>query len=300
MSPLFPLTQLHLDLSVLNPAPLLAAVEMKAELYSESIPWLSNSTVVSIIVVLLILWFARGATRRMELVPTNGKQNTFEAIVELLYNVLEGIVGKHMVGRALPLLATIFIFIVTANWMGLLPGVGTIGFSHEPLGAFRSAQEIHLPIVRPSNADVNMTLGMAMVFMVLWFIWTMQEAGPVGYLKHMFGPPKGVSGIMLVILVPIFMFVGVVEVISTVFRPMSLSMRLFGNIYAGETLLHTMAGLGDGLAAPFRIALSILAPLPFYFLEILVGLLQALVFTLLCAVYLRLSTSHDPSEEGHH
>ena len=101
------------------------------------------------------------------------------------------------------------------------------------------------------------------------------------------------------VLIPIFLFVGVIEIISILFRPISLSFRLLGNVYAGESLLHAMnhigATLGLGGAASFVIGL--LAPIPFYFMEILVGLIQAIVFTLLCAVYVQLSASHD--EEAH-
>ena len=98
----------------------------------------------------------------------------------------------------------------------------------------------------------------------------------------------------------IFFIVGIIEVISIVFRPVSLSLRLFGNIFAGETLLHTMGTLGEKFGFPgwLDYLSKIVFPLPFYFLEILVGLIQAIVFTLLCAVYVQLSTSHD-EEEGH-
>ena len=89
--------------------------------------WLTNSVLVAALVVLVVLWWARKATRTMQLVP-GGTQNSFEAVVEFLYDMLEGIVGKHMVGRVFSLLATLFIFILLANWFGLLPGVGSIGW----------------------------------------------------------------------------------------------------------------------------------------------------------------------------
>ncbi len=273
---------------------------MSAKLLTPSISWLSNSLLVSVIVAGLILFFARRATKSLGLVPANTPQNLFEFIVEQLYETLEGIVGKELVGKVLPFLCTLFIFIVTANWFGLLPGVGTIGSvgPNGELGPLRSANEIAIPLLRPSNADLNMTFGMALVFMFLWLNWTMQTVGFKNFMVHMFGPKGGLGKAMALGLLPIFIFVGFIEVISTAFRPLSLSLRLYGNIYAGETLLHTMSGLGDKLPSAFSFLLSVLAPLPFYFLEILVALLQALVFTLLCAVYIRLSTSHD-DEEGH-
>jgi F-type H+-transporting ATPase subunit a len=94
------------------------------------------------------------------------------------------------------------------------------------------------------------------------------------------------------VLLPLFIFVGIIEVISIAIRPVSLSFRLFGNIYAGETLLHTMGSVGASLPTPLNWLSLILFPLPFYFLELLVGLLQAFVFAMLCAVYIKLSTDH--------
>jgi len=101
-----------------------------------------------------------------------------------------------------------------------------------------------------------------------------------------------------VVLIPVFLFVGVIEVVSIAFRPVSLSLRLFGNVFAGENLLTTMITLGKNLGLPEWVAypMSIVIPVPFYFLELLVGLLQAAVFMLLCAVYIQLSTSHDEEE----
>lgn len=260
--------------------------------------WFTNSMLVTLIVTVLIVVFARRATRKMELVPS-GRQNFFEAVVEGLYVTFEGIVGKHMIAKVFSLLATFFIFILAANWFGLFPGVGTVGFG-EHVGAMRSLHEVQEPLLRPASADLNMTLAMGCLFMVLWLYWTIREVGAGGFLLHIFAPKGGLKGFMALALLPIFIFVGVIEIVSIIFRPVSLSLRLYGNIYAGETLLHTMSTLGEKFGLPTWMAYltSILAPLPFYFLELLVGLLQAGVFTLLCAVYIQLSTSHD--EEEHH
>jgi F-type H+-transporting ATPase subunit a len=106
---------------------------------------------------------------------------------------------------------------------------------------------------------------------------------------------------MAMLLAPIFFFVGIIEIVSIGFRPVSLSLRLFGNIFAGENLLITMITLGKTLGVPGWLSaiISVIVPIPFYFLELLVGLLQAMVFVLLCAVYIQLSTTHD-EEEAHH
>jgi F-type H+-transporting ATPase subunit a len=232
----------------------------------------------------------------MELIP-RGTQNLFEALVEGLYETLEGIVGKHMIARTFPLLATIFIYILTANWFGLLPGVGTIGFG-EKSGPLALSEVTH-PLLRPASADLNMTLAIAALFMCMWIYWTFTVTGPIQFLKHTFGPKGGLTGILKLILIPIFIFVGLIEMISIGFRLVSLSMRLYGNIFAGENLLHAMSTLGDKLPLPIAYLSSIILPLPFYFLELLVGLIQAFVFMLLCAVYIQLSTTHEEEETAH-
>jgi F-type H+-transporting ATPase subunit a len=257
--------------------------------------WFTNSFVFTVIVTGLIIWVSRWATRNMQLVPS-GPQNLFELIVETLYNTFEGIVGRHMISKVFPLLATLFIFILAANWIGLFPGIGTIGFG-KPGPGFLSLSEVDAPLLRPANADLNMTLGMALLFMGLWVVWTIQEVGVIGFLKEQFAPKGDVAGFLRAALLPLFLFVGVIEIISILIRPVSLSFRLFGNIYAGETLLHTMQTIGSALPFGLGFLTSVLFPLPFYFLELLVGLLQAFVFAMLCAVYIKLSTGE--GEHGH-
>jgi len=254
--------------------------------------WLTNSIFVAAVVTGLVLVFTRMATKRMELIP-GPKQNLVEFVIEFLYNQVENIVGKQVAPKAFPLLATIFIFILTANWFGLVPGVGTIGWGERsgPL----SLTAVETPILRPATADLNMTLALAVVFMVVWLWISVRELGGWGMIVHIFGPKGGLTGLLKYALLPVFMFVGIIEVVSIVFRPMSLSLRLLGNIFAGEPLLVTMGTLGKELGAEGFVnwILSVILPLPFYFMEILVGALQATVFALLCAVYVKLSTSHD-------
>ncbi len=279
-------------------APMLADIPLYAEKYHGAPEWLSNSVFVGIIVLLLILAWTRRATKEIKLVPTGpGGQNLAEGLIELLYDALVGIVGPNMIARVFPFLATLFFFILTANWFGLLPGVGTLGFT-EHRGPFLSAEHLDMPLLRPTNADLNMTLALALLAMVTWLYWTISEVGVWGFTKHTFGIKGGLKGGMAIALAPLFVFVGFIEIVSIAFRPVSLSIRLFGNIYSGENLLHTMANLGGifGLPNWASFMMSLIIPIPFYFLELLVGLLQALVFTLLCAVYIQLSTTH---EEGH-
>ena len=146
--------------------------------------WFTNSFVFTVIVTVLIIIAARSATRKMELVPT-GPQNLVEALVEILYNTFEMIVGRHMLSKVFPVLATLFIFICAANWFGLVPGVGTIGFG-KPGPGFLSLSEIDTPIFRPANADLNMTLGMALTFMILWLVWTLRDVGHIRFCQRDF------------------------------------------------------------------------------------------------------------------
>jgi len=277
--------------------PIAAAIPLYADKFLLEVEWLTNSIFVSLLVMGIVLLFARRATKEVKLVP-DGPQNRFEAIVETLYDTVEEIVGPHMVGKVISLLATLFIFILVANWFALLPGVGSIGFGERT--GFLTVPVIEVPLFRPTTADLNMTLAMAFVFMVMWLYWSVQEMGVGGFLKHMFGVKGGLKGFMGLALVPIFFMVGVIEVVSIAFRPVSLSLRLFGNVFAGENLLVTMLTLGKKFGLPDIVAYlsSIILPIPFYFLELLIGLLQAMVFTLLCAVYITLSTTHD-EEEAH-
>lgn len=259
------------------------------------IDWLSNSIFVSVFIALFIIWFARKATKNMTVVP-GPTQNFFEGLIQSLYDAIEGIVGRHMVPRVFSLLATLFIFIIVSNWFALLPGVGSIGWGKETAEGF----DVTTPLLRPTTADLNMTLAMATVFMVFWLYWSVSEVGLKNFLHHIFGAKGGLTGFMAVILIPVFLFVGVIEVVSIAFRPVSLSLRLFGNVFAGENLLGTMITLGKDMGLPEWLAypMSVIVPIPFYGLELLIGLLQAAVFMLLCAVYIQLSTSHD-EEEGH-
>ena len=281
--------------SILSGLPI-AAVSIKAQPL-EFAHWLTNSIFVGVIVAVGITWFVRRGMQGATLIP-NRKQNLCELTVEFLYNQVVGIVGEKVAPRAFPLLATIFIFVLISNWFGLLPGVGTIGWdSHE--AHYLTVEHIKTPLLRPATADLNMTLAMALIFMVVWTYITVREVGVMGFIKHTFGPKGGLTGIMGFLIAIIFFFVGIIELVSIVFRPVSLSLRLLGNIYAGETLLHTMLTLGEklGLGTFGSFVTSVIFPIPFYFMEILVGFLQAMVFALLCAVYIRLSATHEEGDE---
>jgi F-type H+-transporting ATPase subunit a len=241
---------------------------------------ITNSMVVSWIVAVGLIIFARVATRDMKHVP-GGAQNLLEWLVGGLYDFLESIIGPHLVERTFWFFATIFIFILSANWVGLIPGVGTIGWGHQTPHGF----VIDQPFFRGANADLNLTFAMSLVFFACWIVWALQEVGPVGFLKELFAPKGESSGIMKVLMIVVFFAAGCLEIVSILFRPVSLSFRLYGNIFAGENMLETMAKMVP--------ALGWLLPIPFYFMEVLVGLVQAMVFMLLCAVFTLLICQHE-------
>ncbi len=271
----------------------LAAVDQKAVAPFEIAPYLTNSVVVSLAVLVFLLVVARVVSKNLQTVPT-GAQNLAEMAIEKLYAFVEGIVGPKIAPKAFPLLATIFFFFLFANWFGLLPGVGTIGTGHTVDGSFHVTK----PLLRPTAADLNAGLGIAFVFMIVWLWISVKEMGIKGFFAHMFAP-KGTSTnpFMNSFLIAVFFGVGLLEVVSIAIRPVSLSLRIYGNVFAGENLLHAMGHLGYelGLHHVLSFIMNCLVPVPFYFLEILVGFLQAVVFTLLCAVYIQLSTTHDES-----
>ncbi len=254
----------------------------------------TNSMMITWTVALLLIVLSRMAMSQAKEVPEGG-QNFWEWLVEGLHSFLSGIIGGELVSKTFWFFATVFIFILFTNWFGLLPGVGTIGWGLHPTGQGLLATFDHIekPLLRGGNADLNMTSAMSMVFFVCWTVWAFRANGPGGFLSHIFGYRGDAKGGMRAFLILIFLAVGVLEVVSILFRPVSLSFRLYGNIFAGENLLEAMAIMGGRY-------LGWLVPLPFYFLELIVGLVQALVFTLLTAIFTSLICAHGPDEHHDH
>ncbi len=246
---------------------------------------ITNSMVVTWAVALGLIVFARVATSNMHQVPT-GAQNFLEWLIEGLYGLLENIIGRHLVERTFWFFGSAFIFILTANWIGLVPGVGTIGWGHQTAHGFTIDQ----PLLRGANADLNMTLAMAIIFFGCWAVWAVQEVGPRGILKELFAPKGEMTGALRVLMVFVFFGAGLLEIVSILFRPVSLSFRLYGNIFAGENMLEAMSTIVPSLGW--------LLPIPFYFMEILVGLIQALVFMLLTSVFTLLICQHHEEAES--
>lgn len=215
--------------------------------------WLSG-------IILVILAFL--AARKKSLVPS-GIQNVVEYIIEFLFNTVNDVIGdREQTKKYFPLLATIFIFILVNNWMGLIPGVGTIGF-HE----IHHGKEVFVPLLRSGNADLNMTFALAIVAIIAVQFFGIAA---IGFIKN--------AKKYITFKNPIATFVGILELMAEVSRMISFAFRLFGNIFAGEVLLTVIA-----LIVPY------IAPLPFFGLELFVGLIQALVFTMLTLVFIKMA-----------
>jgi len=247
----------------------------------------TNSMIVTWAVALLLIVGAQMATRNIKDVP-EGAQNFWEWLVESLYGFLEGIIGSDLVKKTFWFFATIFIFILFTNWFGLIPGVGTIGWGEQGPHGF----EVTRPLLRGGNADLNMTFAMAAIFMVLWLYWALRSNGIWGFTLHIFGPKGDNTGFIKYMMIVVFFLVGFLELVSIGFRPVSLSFRLFGNIFAGENLLEALSNTVQHPAWA-KAVFSALLPVPFYFLELLVGLVQAFVFMLLTTVFTALICTHD-------
>jgi len=234
---------------------------------------------ISALLVTLVLYLVGKPT----ILPSKG-QAVIESLIEALRDLFEPIVGKKAFPLAFPILVTFFIFILFHNWMGLIPGVGTMGWgTTDAAGHFK----ITHPLIRPHNSDFNGTIALALISFGAWLIIVFKIAGTKFILWDLFGnkaEKKETPGWLYPILALVFFIVGFIEVFSIVIRPFTLSVRLFGNVFGGENLLH-----GTGFFFVF------------YFMELLVGLIQALVFTLLTSVYIGLLCNHgdDHAEHAH-
>lgn len=223
---------------------------------------ITNSLLATLLVMLFLICISFIVYRKISLIP--GKlQLIFEMLVGGIYQLFESVLGEK-VGIFFPLLGTLFIFIIFLNWFGLLPGVGTIGF-HE---IAQGEGEVFLPLLRAGSADLNTTLAFALISVTAIQFFGIKTMG-----KHYLGKFFNFKN-------PIYFFVGILELISEFSKIISFTFRLFGNIFAGEVLLTVIAFL-----------IPIIAPLPFLGLELFVGFIQALVFSMLTGVFLSLATT---------
>lgn len=217
----------------------------------------TNSLLTTWLVTLILIGFAFIVTRKVTPIPSP-LQNFAEFLVEKLRNMVESVAGEKT-KAFFPIIASFFFFIIVGNYLGLLPGVGTIGF-HEGKN--------FVPLFRSINSDINTTLALALVSVIATHYFAIKYLGIVEYLKKWFP------------LNPIMLFVGVIELAGEFTKVVSLSFRLFGNIYAGESVLHTAS----------HKLFAFIVPLPFLSLELIVGFVQALVFSMLTLAFMVLLT----------
>lgn len=235
-----------------------------------------NTMLMAWLAMLVLFLFAFFASRTgYKLIPSRF-QALAESIIEGLHELFMGVLGDEKLTRKVfPLVATIFLFIVLSNWMGILPGVGTI-----LIKSVHEGHEMMVPLFRSMNADVNMTLTFAVIAIVSVQVLGASALGVSHYAqKYFIAPWKD----------PIGSLVGLLELIGEFSRMISFSFRLFGNIFAGEVLLVVI-----GFLLPYA------GPIPFLGLELFVGLIQGLVFAMLTLVFIKMAvTPHGDHEDDH-
>ena len=261
--------------------------------YIGSMP-ITNTIINSTLTMFGFLVFAFLINRAVKFYGSNkapkGILNFFERVLELLYQYFDTVTRDRKKTIAfLPLVGTLFLFILVSNWIGLLPGIGSIGryLVHE-------GHVMLVPMFRPATTDLNLTIAMALTvvvvshflgIIVIGFFKYANKFIKLGDLWHAFKSMKPMDIMTAVI----EFFVGILEIISEVAKLLSLSLRLFGNVFAGEVLLTVLAGI-----------LPALLPLPFIALEIIVGIVQATVFSMLTLVYLTIATTPVASHHSEH
>ncbi|HEY8597817.1 MAG TPA: F0F1 ATP synthase subunit A [Thermomicrobiales bacterium] len=277
---------------------------------------ISNSMLTMFLVMIALILFFVVATRRVTTggataayAAPRGAQNFAEFVIESLLNLVEGTAGKKQGRVIFPLIATLFIFILSANYAGLLPGVGTIGYCEHPEGEHGSAAlvastvpvggsalttaaeegvvapgcnvagEVLVPFLRAPNADLNMTIAMALIAVITVQFFAIRSHGVGSYLKEFIAPP-----------IPLLHLIGEFS------RIISLSARLFGNVFGGEVLLAVIIAL----TTPLAFGLAGVVPMLFYGLELFFGFIQALLFSLLTLIYIAVASAGGHGDHGEH
>jgi len=242
----------------------------------------TNSFLNSLLVIFIVAIFALFFKSKIKPVP-RGLQNGVEAAIESLLDVFDSVTGsREKTLKFFPIIFSFFVFILLNNWLGLLPVVGSIGQIVSEHG-----EKIFVPLFRGGTADLNTTLALASIGLAASHIFGVIFVGWWRYLNKFINlkalaeiPGKIFKEPTVLIINPIKFFVGLLEIISEIAKLASLSFRLFGNVFAGEVLLASMSAI-----------LAFGLPIPFMFLEILVGLIQALIFSMLILTYLTVMTA---------
>ena len=246
---------------------------------------ITNSMVCTWIVAAIILIVVRVSTwKNIKEIPS-GLQNVLEAMVEGWESLIGDILDKRVTRWVFPFATTFFIFIVISNLMDLVPGVGSIGF-FGPDNSFT-------PIFRPPTTDANLTVAMAGIFLVMSIYWAVRFNGVWGLVKHIFGVKMETSKFLYPLFFLLFFFIGAMELLSVGFaRPVALAMRLYGNVFAGESILDMIF---HGKSLFFTILLSS----GMYFYETFVCVVQAFVFAMLVVAFVGTLCTHNDEEHGH-
>jgi F-type H+-transporting ATPase subunit a len=229
----------------------------------------TNTFLMTLILSLIIIISSLILQKKLKKIP-RGFQNIVEFVLEALLNLVDSVTqDRKQSKKFFPLVATIFIFVILSNWIELVPGLGTIGINEVHAGG----GVMLVPFIRSASADLNVTLAIALISVFTVQFMGITTIGLAKYAGKFFVSPLHK---------PYFIgtFVGILEIISEIAKIISFSFRLFGNIFAGEVLLIVMLNL-----VPY------LVPLPFLFLELFVGFVQALVFAMLTLVFLKMGAT---------
>jgi len=245
---------------------------------------ITNSMICTWIVAAIILIVVRVSTwKNIKEIPS-GMQNVLEALVEMWDGLIGDILDKRVTRWVFPFATTFFIFIVISNLMDLVPGVGSIGVTRN--GEFT-------PLFRPPTTDANLTVAMAGIFLVMSLYWAVRYNGVWGLVKHIFGVKMETNKLTFPLFFLLFLFIGAMELLSVAFaRPVALAMRLYGNVFAGESILDMIF---HGKSLLFSLVLSSCM----YFYETFVCLVQAFVFAMLVVAFVGTLCTHTEEEHGH-
>jgi F-type H+-transporting ATPase subunit a len=244
----------------------------------------TNSMICTWIVAAIILVVVRVSTwKNIKEIPS-GLQNVIEAMVEGWDGLIGDILDKRVTRWVFPFATTFFIFIVISNLMDLVPGVGSIGVTRG--GEFT-------PLFRPPTTDANLTVAMAGIFLIMSLFWAVRYNGVWGLVKHIFGVKMETSKWTFPLFFLLFLFIGAMELLSVAFaRPVALAMRLYGNVFAGQSILDMIF---HGKSLLFSLVLSS----GMYFYETFVCLVQAFVFAMLVVAFVGTLCSHTDEEHAH-
>ncbi len=272
-------------------------VKTESTLFAEPIYKINNFTITNSLVntwlvVFIVVIFSLFLKSRIKLVP-RGAQNAVEAVIDMMLGIFDSVTdSREKTLKYFPFVLSFFVFILLNNWLGLLPGIGSIGqvvVEHGPDAAIGASEKIFIPFFRGGTADLNTTLALAIIGVVFSHIFSVAALGFWKYINKFFNfkalleiPKKFIKDPAIIVVNPIKVFVGLIEVVGEVAKVASLSFRLFGNIFAGEVLLAAMSAL-----------LAFGLPIPFMFLEIIVGLVQAFIFSILILAYLTMNTAEE-------